>query len=97
MATFTITGTIDGLPATLSWTNGVFDGDDRAVARAQALVELDELLWRTPTGPAFRADVTPAWVALLTGLEVFDQGREAEVAGDPVEFPDDELPAEAVA
>ena len=74
---------------TLTWTDGHLDGDDFAVIRVEQLIIVEQWLDRTPTGPGFTAALLPPWVALLTILEVFDEGRDATDTGDPVEFPDD--------
>lgn len=89
MPTFTVSGLVRGTPATITWTDGILSGDDLAVLGVELLVVVDQELARTPTGPFFTAALSPPWVALLTILEVFDQGRRATVTGDPVEYPDD--------
>ena len=89
MPTFTVSGLIGGIPVTLTWTDGRLDGDDFAVNRVDDLIVVEQTLARTPTGPDFTAALSPPWVALLTIFEVFDEGRDATVTGDPVEFPDD--------
>lgn len=89
MPTFTVSGLVRGTPATIAWTDGILSGDDFVINRVGNLIVVEKHLAATPTGPGFTAALLPPWVALLTILEVFDQGRNATITGDPVEYPDD--------
>lgn len=92
VATFTITGTIDGIRQVLTWTDGAVTGDEFAVEDVQRLAGLDAItvgipgVWGGP--PAL--DTHEA--ALATALAVFDPG--SDYSGDPLA---DDLPADAVA
>lgn len=82
MAGFIVKGAIAGRDVSVFWSAGTIDGDGLAVARVLELVDANETIAGTPTGPFFNAALVPASVALATILQAFD-----DVAGVSGEIP----------
>ena len=67
---FTITGRVAGKPATIRWEPEV--GFNDLTGETDMAIRLGNKVAATPTGPAYNAGDSPAVVAYLTALSVFD-------------------------
>ncbi len=91
MDSFTLQGLIKGRPATVSWNDqdGFVADPDGVVAYA---IQMATQVEGTPTGPFYAPASTPAVVALLTALSVFDgQTAEYDPGADTIQAALDDL------
>jgi hypothetical protein len=72
--TFTVKGK-DAIYGTIeiAWTDGVFDDP---TGRVQALIDAEEVVCATATGPYFTAAPAPGHIALLTAVHALDEVTE---------------------
>jgi hypothetical protein len=73
--TFTMSGRIDGIAHTITWTDGEFEDPSH---RIESKIRLGVWVGATPTGPSFPAASRPAFKAIITALSVFDVGVQIE-------------------
>ncbi len=69
---FTVHGTIDSRPASVTWDAGSLSGDEWAITSVQALIDSTGALGVTATGPFVKPGLDHASRALLTICSVFD-------------------------
>lgn len=96
MGSFTVTGTIHGVPSRVLWEGGQLTHLVGPVELELERVLVGDVVL-SPTGPAHPAGLTPTWLAAATLAQVFDPGA-VFVPAKP--WPPDELmrvPAGAVA
>ena len=79
---------MDGLPAQVTWRDGVIEGTPLALSRIDVLISLEEVVLEVCPS-TWRAALTPSWVALPTIRAVFGKGaRVRGRAADPPWFDD---------
>lgn len=97
--TFTVTGTHDGKPARITWTEG--RGFEEVPPGLVSLLRArTERICQTPTGPCYEPADAPAYVALLTAKQALDtleslEGPDAEAVALELER-EAEIPEGAV-
>lgn len=93
MASFTITGTVDGVgEVVVKWDDKA--GFDDPFGLTQLLIDRGEQIKATPTGPTYTAADTPPEVALATARAAFDTITNETTSGIP-EF-DPSVPSRAI-
>lgn len=97
---FRVEGRRLGRPVVVSWADGGLTGDEPTVMAALDLVRRREVVGLEPVGPFARAELVPAWRALLVVRAVLDAVPAATVTADDeaeLVVPDAELPDGAIA
>lgn len=97
---FRVEGRRLGRPVAVTWTDGALVGDEPTVMAALDLVRARAVVGLEPVGPWARAELVPAWRALLVVRAVLDATPAPVVTaddGEELDVPDADLPDGAIA